>query len=349
MKRRMENLGHSSRGGFTLIELLVVIVIIGILAALALPRFADVRNRAKEMETATNLRQIQVALESFSADHGGQYPFRMRWFDEATYNDPNFDPYTATDTGDGMTSDADTFFSLGLFGGVRVVDDQFNSNTFMPEQGRIQRKGMYEHWIIQPYGWDDSFYNIFNQYSDPLMAMGYLTGYPQNPFLKRPMGNIMWAYGDRNWRTGGGSPEFDPSIPSPDVVPTPGDFVYTHFYRVDNTTNPPTVRDPEGVVEASMSYQAKSTTDTYPGMFYLDTVDSYQLWAYGQIPLNGAWYVNYENNALGLSAKGRQNARKDFDGSGVRDMYERGMIAYYKSTGGGASGARDSQGARVEF
>jgi prepilin-type N-terminal cleavage/methylation domain-containing protein len=339
---------HGFRGGFTLIELLVVIVIIGILAALAIPRLQDVRVRAKEMETATNLRDIQVALESFGADHGGQYPFRMRWFDNNTYNSPGFDPYTATDTGTGMTSDPPSYFSLGLFGGVRVVDDQFNTNLDMPEQGRIQRKGMTEHWIVQPNGWDDDFYEIFNQYSDPLRAMGYITSYPQNPFLRRPMGNILWSYGDRNWRTGG-NVEYDRNVPGEDVVTSPGDFVYTHFYRIDNDTNPPTLRDPEGVVEATLSYQARSETADYPGMFYLDTVDSYQMWAYGEIPLNGGIYVNYENNSLGLSSKGRTNATKDFDNSGQRDFYEVGMVAYYKGTGTAGSGARDSDGTRVEF
>jgi prepilin-type N-terminal cleavage/methylation domain-containing protein len=348
MKARQQILCHGFRGGFTLIELLVVIVIIGILAALAIPRLKDVRTRAKEMETATNLRDIQVAVESFGADHAGQYPFRMRWFDPSTYGAVSFDPYTATDNGDGMTSDADSYFSLGLFGGVRVVDAQFNSNIFMPEPGRIQRKGMTEHWVVQPNGWDESFYNIFNQYSDPLYALGYITSYPQNPFLRRPMGNILWSYGDANWQIGGDT-EYDSHIPGADVVTTPGDFVYTHFYRVDNDASPPVIRDPEGVVEASLSYQSKSEAETYPGMYYLDTVDAYQMWAYGDIKLNGAWYVNYENNSLGLSAKGRQTATKDFDNSGQRDMYEIGMIAYYKGTGTAGSGARNTDGSRVEF
>ena len=344
MKDHLLNKRHRQRKGFTLIELLVVIVIIAILALLALPRLADMRNRAREAEVASNLRAIQTALEAFGTDNSSNYPFRVRWFDNATYQDPNFDPYVATDTGTGLHSDSSNWFSLGLFGGVRVVTDTFQDNTVTPVDPMFTEwKGMKEHIVIQPSGWTYGFYRIFNQYSDPLVALGYLDEYPPNPFLKRPMGNIMWSFGDANWDTGGLA-VLDKTIPHEDTVETPRDFVYTFFYSTDGTE----IFDPEGVVEAKKSYQAETHRTTQDGMYYLDVIDSYHLWAYGVIPMNGPTYIAYPNNSLGLAARGLREAKKDFDGSGTKDLYELGMIAYFKRTTT-SSQASDAGGSRVEF
>lgn len=60
--------------GFTLIELMIVVAIIGILAAIAIPRFADLIKKAKEGGTKGNLGAIRSALSVYYSDNEGKYP-----------------------------------------------------------------------------------------------------------------------------------------------------------------------------------------------------------------------------------------------------------------------------------
>ena len=59
--------------GFTLIELLIVIVIIGILATIAIPKFVNTRDKAYVTAMKSDLRNLATYEESFAADSAGAY------------------------------------------------------------------------------------------------------------------------------------------------------------------------------------------------------------------------------------------------------------------------------------
>jgi prepilin-type N-terminal cleavage/methylation domain-containing protein len=58
-----------NRKGFTLIELLIVVVIIGILAAIAIPKFAATKDKAKLASVKTDLRNMMTAEEAYFSDY----------------------------------------------------------------------------------------------------------------------------------------------------------------------------------------------------------------------------------------------------------------------------------------
>jgi prepilin-type N-terminal cleavage/methylation domain-containing protein len=63
-----------SNKGFTLIELMIVVVIIGILAAIAIPNFIQMQARAKEAAVKSNVHTTQLAVEDFAVTNTGSYP-----------------------------------------------------------------------------------------------------------------------------------------------------------------------------------------------------------------------------------------------------------------------------------
>ena len=67
----MFKLSHNRQKGFTLIELMIVVVIIGILAALAIPRFMTATTRSKQSEAKGILKQVYTMQHSYRQANAG--------------------------------------------------------------------------------------------------------------------------------------------------------------------------------------------------------------------------------------------------------------------------------------
>ena len=69
-KLRVRAQGES---GFTLVELLVVMLILGLLAAIAIPSFFNQRDKARDADAKALVRTAQTAMETFATDNNGSY------------------------------------------------------------------------------------------------------------------------------------------------------------------------------------------------------------------------------------------------------------------------------------
>ncbi len=95
---------RKAQKGFTLIELLVVIVIIGILAAVAVPRFMGAQDRARVGAARADLNQFRQALGMYEIDYA-DYPAALALATApATLVDPNGDPYMSLPAGNNFAA-----------------------------------------------------------------------------------------------------------------------------------------------------------------------------------------------------------------------------------------------------
>jgi type IV pilus assembly protein PilA len=66
----MKSMNQSSKG-FTLVEIMIVVVIIGLLAAMAIPAFQKVRTSSQDKAVLNNVRQLAAAADQYFLENGG--------------------------------------------------------------------------------------------------------------------------------------------------------------------------------------------------------------------------------------------------------------------------------------
>ena len=122
MLTRIQKKSDSREAGFTLIELLVVVVIIGILAAIAIPVFLNQRNAARNASVESDIRNMATVMETYYTQNDA-YPALAADLTGAggQVSSGNYVAVTVNADGsytmEGCNLEADTLFSYDSAGG----------------------------------------------------------------------------------------------------------------------------------------------------------------------------------------------------------------------------------------
>jgi prepilin-type N-terminal cleavage/methylation domain-containing protein len=118
-----------SSKGFTLIELMIVVIVIGILAAIAIPNMLEFRHRAQEGSTKYNMHTLQITVEDYGVQNDGQFPSTMDATHLANILPMNFkNPYDGLN-GSGTSWEDRSSFSgtASSYSGIVSYADSANS------------------------------------------------------------------------------------------------------------------------------------------------------------------------------------------------------------------------------
>lgn len=118
-----------NKKAFTLIELMIVVAIIGILASIAIPKFSNLINKAKEGATKGELSTIRSALQIYYGDNEGWFPAGINAFDSLTINAKYITQVPVTRLpGTGHTdSNAVNYFSYAVAPGILTPGTQIGA------------------------------------------------------------------------------------------------------------------------------------------------------------------------------------------------------------------------------
>lgn len=123
--------------GFTLVEILIVVVILGILAAIVVPKFTEASVTAKGSAVVSQLRTIRVQLDLYKLQHNDDFPTLAEMFTNLTTN-------TESDgtAGDGSEDDLGPYLQATpanpFTGGATVAADNSGDWEYDASTGEIR-------------------------------------------------------------------------------------------------------------------------------------------------------------------------------------------------------------------